>query len=176
MPKLYTKTGDKGISSLYDGQRLPKTDGRFQALGDLDELNCHLGLAKAYWKELAPIEGTWDHIGEKLTAIQRNIMAISSWVATPDSVMPNPSYTEVIEKDIDELSGNTPPIKNFVVPSGNRLCAQVHVCRTVCRRAERRVIEVGLHSVYLNRLSDYLFALSRFVSHQLDEPEDLWVL
>ena len=173
MPKLYTKTGDKGVSSLYDGQRLSKTDARFQALGDLDELNCHLGLAKAYWKEASPLDGTWGKIGDKLTDIQRTIMVLSSWVATPGTPEPEVD-TPGMERDIDELSGLTPPIKNFVVPSGNKLCSQVHVCRAVCRRAERKVIDVGLNSIYLNRLSDYLFALSRFVSMKLYEPEDLW--
>ena len=194
MPKLYTKTGDKGETSLYTGQRLPKTSKHFEALGDLDELNCHVGLARAFWREengnqvySAPGAGAvhyrdkpdvttgryyeWYALDETLTQIQQNIMMLSSCVATPGSKM---FIDASIEQEIDRLSAITPPIRNFVVPSGHKLCAQLHVCRAITRRCERKVLSMELTCVYLNRLSDYFFALTRFVSMTLDIEETLF--
>jgi len=112
----------------------------------------------------------WYALGETLTRIQKNIMTISSCVATPGSEM---FSDDRIEKDIDRLSDITPAIRNFVVPTGHKLCAQIHVCRSVTRRCERKILELE-HCVYINRLSDYLFALSRFVSMTLQVEEDLF--
>jgi len=207
--KLYTRTGDQGLTSLYNGTRLPKTDECFQALGDLDELNCHIGMAKALWADeikscvigvysapgagaefykdkpsIVPLDYSgpplyyeWFSLGEALTTIQRTIMDISSVVATPGRTdFFNPVMISVLEKRIDRLDSLVPPITRFVVPSGNKLTAAIHVCRSVTRRCERqalRVLEEGCEVlIFLNRLSDFFFALSRFVCLSLDVQED----
>ena len=221
--KLYTKTGDCGQSSLYDGSRLPKTSQYFITLGDLDELNSHIGLVKAFWNEIiqesefkvynGPGAGCyltepaidsgkyyeWFELKEYLTKIQCNIMDICSFIATPqpepsrisefikwiDKIKLDSKLVENIENKIDRLDSLLPPIKNFVVPSGNKLVSQIHICRTISRRCERQYLGIQFGNInastkvivmetskYLNRLSDYFFVLSRFVAMTLSIEED----
>jgi len=208
--KIYTKTGDKGQSSLYNGTRLPKTSEYFDALGDLDELNSHLAMVRALWRTFVnppndvysapgagaahyrdqpsitspeytgpPLYYEWFALGVFIQEIQQNLMDISSTIATPDcgDRFFDPSWITKIESQIDKLTSLTPPLTKFVIPSGNQLVASIHIARSVCRRAERvviTVIEPGCPShMYLNRLSDYLFMLSRFVCVELGIKEDL---
>jgi len=220
--KLYTKTGDTGTTSLYNGQRLPKSSIHFEVLGSLDELNSNIGLAKAFFNEIieesdiklysGPGTGCyltepgidsgkyyeWFELNEYLTKVQCIIMDICSFVATPPPMKNNPDFnkwvTKInldyslvinIEKKIDRLDSVLPPIKNFVVPSGNKLISQIHIIRTIVRRCEREYLsipfekdvpEVLFHFMeiqkYLNRLSDYFFVLSRFVAMTMNITED----
>ena len=209
---LYTKTGDKGSTSLYSGERVFKSSAYMRSLGDLDELNCHIGMSKALWQEevgkcviqfySAPGAGSmnyrhapsivpsdyngpplyyeWFALGTILTDIQRHLMDICSVVATPGtSDFFETSWTIELEQLIDRLDSLSPPLKNFVVPSGNKLTASIHICRSVTRRCERNTIGTVVDGhgilVYLNRLSDFFFALTRFVSITLGIEEDLKV-
>jgi cob(I)alamin adenosyltransferase len=224
--KIYTKTGDKGISSLYNGIRLTKTSIYFKLLGDLDELNCHIGMAKSYWKEkndyllnkcytsLIDLHLVDDFvsIGNILTKIQCLIMDISSFIATPPWHELKPikgDIEELIETWINKVSIDfneikrteilidkyesfLPPIKNFVVPGNDILVSSIHICRSVTRRCERSYIEflqsdllcysvyehVDCHfnnvQVYLNRLSDFFFVISRFLSFSLNVEEECY--
>ena len=180
--KIYTKTGDGGQSCLYNGTRLSKTSDYFMALGDLDELNAHLAMVRAMWHDEQHVNTEvyeWYSLGGMIAEIQQNIMDISSTIATPGSAdrFFNPDWIKKIESQIDRLDTLLPPLTKFVIPSGNKLCASVHIARAVCRRAERRVIDVitpGCPShIYINRLSDYLFMVSRFVCVVLKIQEDL---
>lgn len=206
MPKLYTKTGDNGESSLFDGTRVPKTDTIFECLGNLDELNAHIGMVKAFWNEELetcpiklynapgagamfyrtepsvvphdyfgpPLYYEWFNLNIKLTSIQRNVMNICSAIASDGETSLNHNLIEEIERDIDRLDSLLPELKKFIVPSANKLCSSIHVCRAVTRRAERSSQKKDKNScVYLNRLSDYFFALSRFVAMTLGVCEDL---
>jgi cob(I)alamin adenosyltransferase len=201
MVKIYTKTGDSGTSSLYNGTRLPKSDTIFDCLGDLDELNSHLGLVKGYYNQIkssneiynAPGAGglfyktekcldtgkyyEWFIIDKLITGIQCKIMDICTVVATPgkESDFSN-DYLE-IEKLIDRFDSILPPIKNFVVPSGNVLVSQVHVCRVLTRKCERKIVSIENNDslkIYLNRLSDLFFMLGRFIVMTLGIEEDLY--
>jgi cob(I)alamin adenosyltransferase len=206
--KIYTKTGDCGLSSLYTGERVSKTSPIFVALGSLDELNAHMAMTKALWSDETVKTGTiysapgagagvyrdkvcimppeytgpplyyeWFAMGITLTEIQQDIMDISSTVATPGSGdrFFNPECIKVIEHMIDRLDTLLPKLTKFLIPSGNKLCASIHVCRAICRRAERDMLSViepkSPSHVYINRLSDYLFVLSRFVCMSLDIEE-----
>lgn len=180
--KLYTKTGDKGTTSLYDGTRLPKTDQIFESLGNLDELIAHIGMVKAYWKEVCPRPmQPHNHLGlydcltldTKLTSIQKNVMNLCSVIAIGTG-SGDVSIVHEIEKDIDRLDSMVPELKNFIIPSGNKTCASIHICRAITRRAERSCQdECENVRVYLNRLSDYFFVLSRFVAMSLGITEEI---
>ncbi|ELR12260.1 ATP:cob(I)alamin adenosyltransferase [Acanthamoeba castellanii str. Neff] len=168
---LYTRTGDKGESSLYTGERRAKDDAIFEALGTIDELNSHLGVASEYCK-LAD-NGLHVYIEE----IQARLMDVGSAVATPETSATEPQkakmafgmeYTEALEEWIDLLDGQLPKLTRFILPSGGMSSAHLHVARSVCRSAERRVVTlVHLRTTdssvacYLNRLSDFLFAAAR---------------
>jgi len=218
---IYTRTGDKGISGLYNGDRVNKDSVYFECLGDIDELNSNLGLVKAFWKEEfgepklynAPGAGAmfykhekcidsgkyyeWFVLGEYIHKIQCILMNISTQIATPfkddleiwlSKVGISKEIITEIEKNIDRLDSILPPLKNFVVPSGNKLISQIHVCRSITRRCERRYVSIrnsessiellkdqlNIPMKYLNRLSDYLFVLSRFVAMTLGIEEDLF--
>ncbi|KAI9310098.1 Adenosylcobalamin biosynthesis, ATP:cob(I)alamin adenosyltransferase-like protein [Dichotomocladium elegans] len=174
--KIYTKTGDKGTSGLYNGERRNKEDPIFEALGTTDELTSHLGLALVYLEE-AGIETTSNQIEQ----IQRCLQDVGSNIATPREKSNqvrlartafDESHTKQLEDWIDEMDKTLPPLKAFILPSGGRASATLHVARTVCRRAERRVHPLAREhlcdesvAIYLNRLSDYLFTAARFAAH-----------
>jgi len=175
LPKIYTKTGDKGRSSLYTGERRAKDDRIFSALGAIDELSCQVGLAR----ELGRSKSLDTGIIDQLERVQCLLQDIGSCVATPmSSARPahlkrtgfNSQHTSELERWIDDYTSKLPPLENFILPGGGVVAATVHVARAVCRRAEREVTplvseeeceaEVGR---YLNRLSDFLFTLARFI-------------
>lgn len=178
--KIYTKTGDDGSTGLFGGGRIDKDDLRIEAFGTIDELNSHLGLL-AEW---ITIEGP----KTQLCIIQSELFVIGSMLAkNPESKnawipdLPAESIHQ-IETWIDQMEDSLPPLQNFILPGGSALSAQAHICRCVCRRGERRAVSLlknepsGTEILsYLNRLSDYLFVLSRYLNHTLDRPEIPWI-
>ena len=179
--KIYTKTGDDGTTSLFSGGRVNKANLRVVAYGTVDELNSALGLARAF--NPSPQTGEW------LARVQNQLFHLGADLATPldakaDWVV-RVKVEEVawLETSIDQMTAALPELKNFILPGGTPSAAQIHVGRTICRRAERTV--VGLAEVekindqarmYLNRLSDWLFTLARWENQQAGISEELWVL
>jgi cob(I)alamin adenosyltransferase len=181
--RIYTKRGDAGETSLVGGQRVSKDAPRIEAYGTVDELNAVLGLAAVSCAEdarLVPLAGI-------LRRVQHELFNLGSILATlPEDVNPRqprvtPAEVAQLEREIDAMNGNLPPLRSFVLPGGTRLNAELHVARTVCRRAERLLVAVARTEsappeavAYLNRLSDALFVWSRWVNHALGVPEALW--
>jgi len=179
--KVYTKTGDAGTTSLLGGVRVEKNHPRIEAYGTLDELNVYLGAIRDFDIE--------DSLKEDIVTIQRALMKISSVLAAAkiDSekikpLIPTQKDIEYLEKKIDEMEENLPPLKYFVIPGGNAIVTACHKARVICRRAERNV--VALTSIfqvpviiitYLNRLSDYLFVLGRKIANNNGFMETPWV-
>lgn len=161
--KVYTKTGDKGQTSLLGGKRVSKADKRLEAYGTIDELNSFLGLLRS--RLLGEDEKTFVY------EIQKSLFIVGAILATPDDYKGKPilfdnTLTAKIENRIDEIGNSLPPFKEFIVYGTNEISSISHICRAVARRAERRIIDLnGEHSVdenlikYINRLSDYLFML-----------------
>jgi cob(I)alamin adenosyltransferase len=178
--KIYTKTGDEGETSLFGGKRVAKSSLRIEAYGTVDELNSHLGLARAL---VLPKE-----IDEELLRLQTELFTLGADLATPlsetTSHIARIDETNVarLERVIDRLDEQMPPLKNFILPSGTPIAAQLHIARTVCRRAERAVDALGreeplgaLPLMYLNRLADLLFVLARYVNHCAGVSETPWI-
>ena len=178
--KLYTKTGDEGQTGLIGGTRVPKNDVRIEAYGTVDELNSFIGLLTTY-----PIR---DEDVKFLREIQNNLFTIGSYLATdtkkatiqPASILKGDSIDQ-IEKEIDRIDAKLPILNSFILPGGSQAGALSHVCRTIARRAERRLFDVTEHYivdnqiiVYLNRLSDYFFALSRYFTLENEGEEISW--
>ena len=183
--KIYTKTGDKGETSLYGGTRVSKAAARVESYGTLDELNAFIGLAKA--------EISDEKVLNQLQKIQFDLFTVGSEAATPtdkmflangksrlDLLISEEEITE-LELWMDDFDAELEPLKFFILPSGGKAAATIHVCRTVCRRAERSMVflreteEVRPELIkYLNRLSDYLFVLARYISKISGEKEDFW--
>jgi cob(I)alamin adenosyltransferase len=178
--KIYTKTGDGGETSLFDNTRVSKADARVDAYGEVDELNACIGAARA--------AGAGDDLADALDAIQQDLFALGSRLADPSSRIAGrvtkaaiaPAAVERLELLIDRLDAEVPPLRRFILPGGSPAGAWLHVSRTVCRRAERRVIGLGAGAVdpilivYLNRLSDLLFVMARAVNHRAGMPEKEW--
>ena len=177
--KIYTKTGDAGQTSLYGGRRVDKDALRIEAYGTIDELNAHVGVARSL--PLPP------DIGLLLERLQRELFVLGADLATPPNTkaqnVRRVDATDIrrLEADIDRLDATLPALTMFILPSGSPAGVQLHVARTVCRRAERLVVrlvrEESLETVplvYLNRLADLLFVLARFVNHSLAAPESSW--
>ncbi|MEZ4826721.1 MAG: cob(I)yrinic acid a,c-diamide adenosyltransferase [Bacteroidia bacterium] len=177
--KIYTKKGDGGETSLLGGTRVSKANLRIEAYGTVDELNAWMGMV-----------GDQPHALEftsQIRTIQNHLFSIGSILASDPqkSLFKLPQITEgdvqLLELSMDKMEENLPPLKNFVLPGGHPANSAAHVARTVCRRAERRVVELDSHEpvdpqiiTYLNRLSDWLFVLSRFFSHLAKAPEITW--
>lgn len=164
---LYTRTGDAGSTTLVGGSRIAKNSARVNAYGDVDELNSHLGLVQAY---AAGIEGA-DEIASKLLEIERTMFSIGATLATPGSAKCEALTDDVIrglEESIDLLDSLTEPQRWFILPGGSVPAAEAHVARTVCRRAERSILDLNAREpvdpnilVYINRLSDWLYIVAR---------------
>jgi cob(I)alamin adenosyltransferase len=186
--KIYTKAGDRGKTSLFSGERVPKDDVRIEAYGDLDELNSVIGaLISSLPEPLADIR-------DELREIQSDLFNIGSWMATtPGSpaagqLQPvDPERTSVLERSIDRMDEGLPALKGFILPGGHASAAWAHIARAVCRRAERRAVglatagpaagpadQLGRAVVYLNRLSDYFFVLARHVNGSQGIEDSLW--
>jgi cob(I)alamin adenosyltransferase len=196
--KLYTKRGDAGETDLFGGERVPKDHARVAAIGDVDELNAAIGLALVALDETA--ENEWR---SRLRSIQDRLFtlgaelataALERKVGTPEGKGPQarawvptitPQDIEELERWIDAACAEVPPLRNFVLPGGNELAARLHLARTVCRRAERLVVTVSravpreqavapTTIVFLNRLSDLLFAWARLANFRAAAPEIIW--
>ncbi len=181
--KVYTRTGDDGTTGLFGGDRVSKTHPRIMAYGTVDEANAALGLARSL---LAGQPGA-DRVETLLHTIQQELFVLGGDLASPhETKYPVPRVeahnVEALERAIDELEEDLPPLKHFILPGGSPAGAALHVARTVTRRAERHCVdlagseEVSEHAAhYLNRLSDLLFVLARWVNHQAGAPEAQWV-
>jgi cob(I)alamin adenosyltransferase len=168
---LYTKTGDAGETSLANGQRLPKNDPLIEALGDVDELNAVIGLLHSEYEWTAQEYASF-------LLIQNNLFEIGATLAGGKPCALNLDDVQHLEHDIDHFSAQTPPLKQFILPMGNTLIAHCHIARTVCRRAERHLLNIQPDPymlMFLNRLSDWLFALSRVLSVRQTCPETPWI-
>jgi cob(I)alamin adenosyltransferase len=180
--RLYTRTGDEGTTGLFGGGRVAKDDPRVEAYGDVDELNAFIGLARATDPD--------PRIDEILVAAQRDLFAIGALLATPDIVKMREQLEKAriddariaqLEQAIDEGEAELVPLRAFIMPGGTRKAATLHVARTVCRRAERRVVHLAhevelpsLAAIYLNRLSDLLFVLARVATRRAGAGEVTW--
>ena len=194
--KIYTRTGDKGQTSLFGGERVSKTNGRVAAYGCLDELNSQLGICATLCREQKQFteETLW------LLQVQRDLFALGSWLASREAseraalgeeafqgARQNRTHVDEtrvteIEEQIDRWHAHLEPMKSFILPGGSLTGGQMHVARTMCRRAEREVIALAesgetvppLVITYLNRLADALFTLARHLNHRLGIHEDPW--
>ena len=183
--KVYTRTGDKGMTDLVGGVRISKTDPRLEAYGTTDELSSHLGLLAAM---MANDEHPLEEERQMLVRCQNNLFIIGSYLAVDQSQTPLYDFarlpdgeTTLLEERIDQLMATLPEKQGFVLPGGTVSAAQCHVCRTVCRRAERRILELAQHAhvddyipQYVNRLSDYLFVLAKIINFNAGQSENLW--
>ena len=180
--KIYTRTGDEGDTALFGGGRVGKDHPRVEAYGDVDELNAALGMARAV--EMMP------RIDEVLVPIQKDLFAIGALLATPDhdkmkeqlsKARVDDGRIEQLEQAIDACERELEPLRSFIIPGGTPKAAALHVARTVCRRAERRVVHLSqdialppLVVIYLNRLSDLLFMLARVANKRAGAGEVTW--
>ncbi len=177
--KLYTRTGDTGETALFDNSRVSKADPRVDAYGEVDELNAWLGLARA--------RGLDRDLDAECLHIQRDLFAVGAQLADPaDRLASRVSKAFLTEADvtrledvIDRLEQEVPPLTRFILAGGAETGAAIHVARTVCRRAERRIVGLVpqpdlLLIQYMNRLSDLLFVLARVVNHRAHQPETEW--
>lgn len=185
--RVYTRTGDDGMTALVGGKRVPKDAARIEAYGAIDELNAVVGLTRAWNEEGRGERELHLKLDAMLQEIQQELFDLGSELATPEDFtyqgMHRMGEDEVtrIERVIDECQKELEPLKSFILPGGGRISAQLHQCRTVCRRAEReilrlsRVEDVGEWPLrYVNRLSDLFFVLGRWVGRNLGETEYLW--
>lgn len=182
--KIYTKTGDQGETGLFDGTRVSKADPRVDAYGEVDELNAWLGLVRAE----GATGGVDDEIGGMLERLQRDLFAVGAMLADPrHRIADRVEKALLVDADIARLEGwidtleeGVPPLRRFILAGGVRAGASLHVARTVCRRAERRMIELGTEAIdpivliYVNRLSDLLFVMARSVNARAGVPETEW--
>ena len=179
--KIYTRTGDKGTTSLIGGTKVPKSHLRIEAYGTIDELNSHIGLCRDIIVDA--------RLREMLLEVQDRLFTIGSALACdpikePKLRLPDLRERDVklLEEDIDKMNEEIPPMKTFVLPGGHIVVSQLHIARCVCRRAERCCVRLETESLeveplilkYLNRLSDWLFVAARFISHQHNTIEIPW--
>jgi len=179
--KIYTKTGDKGTTSLIGGTKVPKNDIRIETYGTVDELNSWIGLINDQLND--------EEFKNELKKIQDRLFTIGSSLATDaekESKMKLPdlhdSDIEFLEKRIDEMTAQLPPMKSFILPGGHVTVSSIHITRCVCRRTERLAVNMQQNELfidekiihYLNRLSDYLFILARYAAKKLNVEEVVW--
>lgn len=178
--KVYTRTGDKGGTSLFGGTKVEKDHVRIDAYGNVDELNSFIGL-------LRDQDGVGKEISDQLFEIQKKLFSIGTILATEKPpkgfVLPSIDTNDILwlENSIDKFSEKLPELKNFILPGGHQVVSLCHVCRTVCRRTERGIVKLAQENeinenllAYINRLSDYFFVLARKLSQQLDVAEVTW--
>jgi cob(I)alamin adenosyltransferase len=178
--KIYTKTGDKGFTSLIGGSRVPKYHIRIESYGTVDELNAYLGLIAD--QDILP------HDKQILKQIQNMLFTIGATLASePEKgrqTLPAliPADIDLLEQEMDDMDQQLPPLRHFILPGGSNAVSFCHVARCVCRRAERITIQLAQESnvdekviIYLNRLSDYLFMLSRKIAQHQQVEENKWI-
>jgi cob(I)alamin adenosyltransferase len=178
--KIYTKTGDRGDTRLFDGTRVRKHDDRVEAYGDIDELNSFIGAAASFLKDAAVVS--------MLAEVQKDLFSVGAQLADPGFKQQSRAKfqiprerIEALEKEIDSFEAELPSLRQFILAGGGNSGALLHVARTVCRRAERRVVSLSEKVAvnpdvieYLNRLSDYLFVMARVVNHREGKQEIVW--
>lgn len=200
LSKIYTRTGDDGSTGMADGSRVSKADHLFSVMGDVDELNSHIGLVRAHLAQAqaaseANSQSLPAHLQQNATqsaetdfaqaliVIQHLLFNIGGELAMPEYEGVNASHIEWLEQQIDAMNGTLPPLKDFILPTGSILVSQLHVARTVCRRAERQAVllqqqqpnAIRSSAVSLiNRLSDWLFVAARFCTDPAHVSEVLW--
>ncbi len=176
--KIYTRKGDDGFTSLWSGERVPKSSLRVEACGALDELNCAIGITRA----ASPTALSENY----LAAIQRRLFSLGADLATTGSRHRAAHVGQLdvawLEAEIDRLESQLPPLKNFLLPGGSTAAAQVHLARAICRRTERIIVSLSNDEeisreilAFLNRLSDFLFVLARYENLVSGVPEEKWV-
>jgi cob(I)alamin adenosyltransferase len=178
--KIYTRTGDAGSTGLFGGPRVSKDDDRIEAYGTVDELNAAIGAVRS--------AGVPADVEAQLATIQSELFALGAELATPDPDQHHlrtidKSHIELLEQWIDAHEETLPPLKNFILPAGTLGASLMHLARSICRRAERRVVTLARRHeasvseelmIYLNRLSDLLFVLSRVVNARANVPDAPW--
>jgi cob(I)alamin adenosyltransferase len=178
--KIYTKTGDKGETGLFGGGRVRKDSVRIAAYGEVDELNAVIGWVRAANRDAG--------VDLALQSVQNDLFDLGAVLATPDpkKLEGKGSFDvsreiEALEKEIDRMEKDLPPLKNFILPGGSELGSRLHIARTVCRRTERQVVALSAVEsiaadtiIYLNRLSDYLFVLARWSNHKAGVADVAW--
>ena len=182
LSKIYTRTGDDGSTGMADGSRVSKADSLFGVMGDIDELNSHIGLVRAQLQQDKTASDD-EAFAQALVVIQHLLFNIGGELAMPEYGGINAMHIEWLEQQIDHMNSSLPPLKDFILPTGSLLVSQLHVARSVCRRAERQAVmlqqqrpeairstTVGL----INRLSDWLFVAARFCTDPEQISEVLW--
>jgi cob(I)alamin adenosyltransferase len=173
LSKIYTRTGDDGSTGLGDGARVAKDDARIEAIGAVDELNCAIGLVLC--------EDLPDDVGVSLIDIQHRLFDLGGELSIPGYRLLDESHVIGLEATLDLLNMELEPLQEFILPGGCEAAARCHLARAVCRRAERRVVTLGRTTDinnaglrYLNRLSDLLFVMARYLNRAAGEPDVLW--
>lgn len=193
LSKIYTRTGDDGSTGMADGSRLSKADDLFTVMGDIDELNSHIGLVRAQLSQdmntasKALPERLNTHqdldLSQSLSIIQHLLFNIGGELAMPEYEGVNQQHIEWLEQQIDMMNESLPPLKDFILPTGSLLVSQLHVARSVCRRAERQAVHLRAQRdtairqtaiQFINRLSDWLFVAARFCTDPKQVSEVLW--
>lgn len=167
---IYTKTGDKGDTSLASGVRVPKNDTRIEAYGTVDELNSWIGMLRASLLDYATLQ-------EQLSVIQNKLFNVGASLSDAPGEWISDEDIRTLERWIDEMQAVLPAQKAFILPMGSESVCRCHVCRTVCRRAERKMIVANTNLTnlqFINRLSDFLFVLARYLCHLVGEGEYAW--
>jgi cob(I)alamin adenosyltransferase len=179
--KIYTKTGDNGTTSLLGGTKVPKDDWRLDAYGSVDELNSFVGmLSDTMSNEIRLFRNTTD----QLDKIQNNLFVIGSCLSYDQLGKIKLELQKISQEDIqqledwiDQMDSELPELKNFIIPGGDVIISNAHICRTISRRAERRCVPAQNHpliQIYLNRLSDYFFVVARYATKQLGYKDKIW--
>jgi cob(I)alamin adenosyltransferase len=173
LTRIYTRTGDAGTTGLASGKRVAKDSARIEAMGAVDELNSVLGALLA--ESIPAAERTG------LEGVQNDLFDLGGELSVPGHPIMTKGHVDRLERELDRLNAELPPLKDFVLPAGSRAAALAHVARTVCRRAERRVVTLSRKEktapamlAYLNRLSDLLFVLARSFNRDAGRPDVLW--
>jgi cob(I)alamin adenosyltransferase len=185
--RVYTKRGDQGETGLAGGQRIAKDATRIEAYGTIDELNAFAGLARQSVEKVLVLHPSIAPLDAILFRVQHELFNAGSILATlaedvhSKQARITADNTAQLEREIDAMNEDLPPLRSFVLPGGSRLNAELHVCRTICRRAERICIRLAREESidpeivrYLNRLGDAFFVWTRWAAHQLGTPEILW--
>lgn len=172
---IYTKTGDKGDTGLFNGKRVSKASLRIEAIGTVDELNSVIGYA------ISNIKNKKSNIKKELIRIQGDLFEVGSALAHPRGKINLSKRTKEFEKQIDVMTKKLPPLFNFILPGGGLTGSSLHIARTVCRRLERRIVSLSEKEkiqseiiIYINRLSDLLLTMSRFVNKKEKKKETIW--
>ncbi|WP_415196575.1 cob(I)yrinic acid a,c-diamide adenosyltransferase [Psychrobacter glaciei] len=197
LSKIYTRTGDDGSTGMADGSRVSKADNLFSVMGDIDELNSHIGLVRAHLAQAAHNNENANQqqllerlqqqkeldFAQALVIIQHLLFNIGGELAMPEYEGVNATHIEWLEQQIDAMNTTLPPLKDFILPTGSLLVSQLHIARTVCRRAERQAVLLqqqrppairGTAISFINRLSDWLFVAARFCTDPSQVSEVLW--